>query len=72
MATAVGWIYTQFCTDINGPHKINPNDGDALTFPLAPPAGQYLFTELFQHLHCRLAQHFHGPRQCILMILVFP
>ncbi len=36
--STVGWIAMEFCTDIHGFQRMNPNDfGDPLTFPLAPP-----------------------------------
>ncbi len=50
-----------FGTDVHGPQRINPNDfGEPLTFAVVPPAAQifHLSSEISQHLHGGLAQHF--------------
>lgn len=71
------WIYMIFCTDVHSAQTINWS-GDALTFSVAPPAGQmfHLSCEISQRLVYELAknlvQAFMVPRWCILVILVIP
>lgn len=40
ISTSLPWIAMRFCTDIQSPKSINPNDiGDPPTFPLGTPRG---------------------------------
>ncbi len=48
-------IIMKFCTGIHGPQRMNPTDlGDSLTFHVAPPAGQQVYTYPVKYLNMQL------------------